>query len=324
MRGSIVFIFLAAVAAQESKKICATELDLFRIIATLPEPHARAAIDNCRLTFSWSDALERKMEGALLGNPNLEDEAARARVSNYIRTKLPVAGPLARTRDGRVGVYIPGGSFLRGCEGTREEHPECEEDEFPAKTIRMSGFWMGATEVTQKDYEWALRKEPGAFRVKGNPSYFKGPSLPVDSITWYDAQAFCRVIGMGLPTEAQWEYAARGGTKNSRYHKDLKLIAWFNENSGYTTHAVRNKLPNAHGLFDMLGNVWEWVTDWFDAKSYAMAELENPKGPQTETGLKVLRGGAAYHSEKDLRAAYRIAGVPAESFQGSGFRCAGE
>ena len=104
----------------------------------------------------------------------IEDEAARARVSNYIRTKLPVAGPLARTRDGRVEVYIPGGSFLRGCEGTREEHPECEEDEFPAKTIRMSGFWMGATEVTQKDYEWALRKEPGAFRVKGNPSYSKG------------------------------------------------------------------------------------------------------------------------------------------------------
>jgi formylglycine-generating enzyme required for sulfatase activity len=117
-------------------------------------------------------------------------------------------------------------------------------------------------------------------RVIGkNPSYFRdfrGASLPVESVTWSEAQAYCKAVGMRLPTEAEWEYAARGGNASSRYGV-LAEIAWFTRNSGNRTHDVARELPNGYGLYDMLGNVWEWVEDWGDG-AYEPSHKTDPSG----------------------------------------------
>jgi len=329
MRSSFLFLFIATALAQEGGKTCTTEQDLFRAIAALPEVRARKAIDDCRLAFSWSDAFERKLEGALLASPYLEDEAARTRVREYVRAKLPAApapaqfppqvssqNPRERTRDKRVEMFIPPGSFQRGCAGPPLD-PKCEPDELPVKMIEITkGFWIGQTEVTQDDYDRFMK-------AKKHVNQFKGGDLPVDSINWNDARAFCKVIGMDLPTEAQWEYAARAGSKNAAYGASLPAIAWFSENSEQRTRIVGTRLPNAFGLFDMLGNVWEWVLDWYNDRSYDLPETRNPVGWRTGE-KKVLRGGSWGSDIQFVRASYRSRYEPTLRDYSIGFRCAGE
>jgi formylglycine-generating enzyme required for sulfatase activity len=96
-----------------------------------------------------------------------------------------------------------------------------------------------------------------------NPSHFSGANLPVESISWVDAASYCRAAGGRLPTEAKWEYAARGGTNKEYSDADIVRLAWFVVNSEGKTHEVRQRAPNAWGLYDVLGNVGEWTADWF-------------------------------------------------------------
>ncbi len=160
-------------------------------------------------------------------------------------------------KDGLTYVSIGPGTFMMGCSpgnsecGTYEANP-------PKPTTISKGFWIGQTDVTQEAYQ----------RVTGsNPSHFTGPKLPVESVNWTDAQNYCEAVGgMRLPTEAEWEYAARAGTKGARYG-DLDQIAWYDKNSGHTAHEVANKTPNDWRLYDMLGNVWQWTTDSFNGGS---------------------------------------------------------
>jgi formylglycine-generating enzyme required for sulfatase activity len=150
-------------------------------------------------------------------------------------------------QDGQRYVWIPPGTFTMGCS---PEDKECSNNEPTWSGTIPKGFWIGQTEVTQEAYE----------RVTGgNPSSAKGSKLPVESVTYEQALHFCRDIGMRLPAEDEWEYAARAGTIGSRYGTSEE-IAWTGVNSGGKTHEVAHKLPNAWGLYDMLGNVWEWVT----------------------------------------------------------------
>jgi formylglycine-generating enzyme required for sulfatase activity len=115
--------------------------------------------------------------------------------------------------------------------------------------MMQAGFWVGQTPVTQAAYEKL---------VGTNPSYFKGSNLPVENVSWTEAESYCKAAGMRLPTEAQWEYAARAGTTGSRYG-NLDEIASYGGNSGKQTHPVGTKAPNAWKLYDMLGNVWQWM-----------------------------------------------------------------
>jgi formylglycine-generating enzyme required for sulfatase activity len=160
-----------------------------------------------------------------------------------------------------------------------------------------------------------------------NPSHFKGERRPVEQVTWEDAQAFIQRLNAQkgeevyrLPTEAEWEYACRAGTTGARYG-DLDRIAWYGENSGNQTHPVGEKAANAWGLHDMLGNVWEWVGDWYGRDYYQQSPSVDPSGPNNGD-FRVCRGGSWSHIPLGVRAAYRSYIIPAFRFYNLGFRVA--
>jgi formylglycine-generating enzyme required for sulfatase activity len=214
-------------------------------------------------------------------------------------------------KDGLTYVWIPPGSFMMGCspgddEGTNRERPS-------HRVEITKGFWIGETPVTQAAYQ----------RVIGsNPSHFKGPQRPVENVSWDDATAYCRAVGMRLPTEAEWEYAARAGSTAARYG-DLDDIAWYDKNSQQKTHDVKGKRPNAWGVYDTLGNVWEWVEDWFDEAAYTRGEARDQQGPNGGK-YRVVRGGSWGYDSRFARASYRFRGEPSDRLNFIGFRCVGE
>ena len=197
-------------------------------------------------------------------------------------------------KDGLTYGWVPAGSFTMGCSPSDSE---CYDDEKPAHAEQIAnGFWLGKTEVTQA--AWA--KVMG-----GNPSKFKGDQLPVENVNWTEAGEYCKGIGGRLPTEKEWEYAARAGTTGVRYGS-LDDVAWQPGNSGGTTHPVGLKQANAYGLYDMLGNVEEWTADDYDA------------------GRKIMRGGSWGNSTRSVRASNRDRVGPAGRYDNLGFRCVGE
>lgn len=198
-------------------------------------------------------------------------------------------------------VKVEGGTFEMG--GTREQGEDAFEDEKPAHKVTLSTFSIGRYPITQDQWEAVMGS---------NPSHFKGEKLPVESVSWFDCQKFVKKLNemtgqhFRLPTEAEWEYAARGGRKGKRYKYSggniLTQVGWFNENSGGTSHNVGQKSPNELGLYDMSGNIWEWVQDW--KGDFTSEEQVNPTGP--DTGLeRVCRGGGWNREIDRARVSYR-------------------
>ena len=171
--------------------------------------------------------------------------------------------------------------------------------------------------------------------------------MPVVEATWDDAHGYCAWAGMRLPTEAEWEYAARAGTIEASYSW-LNNIAWYADNSGkkpvdgadlYRSDSpsyqkklfnngngprdVKQKTPNAWGLYDVLGNVWQWVEDYYAADYYASAAPQNPAGPRAGT-QRVLRGGSWSSLPANVRVSYRLTNPPGDRVNDFGFRCAGD
>jgi formylglycine-generating enzyme required for sulfatase activity len=207
-------------------------------------------------------------------------------------------------QDGLTYVWIPPGTFRMGCSAGDDG---CLDDEKPAHEVTISkGFWIGQTEVTQEAFQMVVSK---------NPSRSQGAKLPVGSATWAEARSYCVSVGMRLPTEAQWEYAARAGSLGSRYG-ELDQIAWFARNSKNRRHEVGSKQANAWGLYDMLGNVWEWVFDWY--APYAGDAVTDPRGPASGQ-FHVRRGGALGSLAGLARVSVRGGNVGAVV----GIRCAG-
>jgi formylglycine-generating enzyme required for sulfatase activity len=187
-------------------------------------------------------------------------------------------------------------------------------NEYPQHAVIVNGFYMDTTEVTQAEYTRVMNE---------NPSHFKEcPACPVENVSWDDAAAYCAKAGKRLPTEAEWEYACRagstalnywGGDRNEKY-------AWFRENSEQKTHPVGQKKPNNFGLYDMIGNVWEWCSDWYDSTYYEKSPLHNPQGPDS-TRHRVFRGGSWLNNVATLHSALRDAAVPDDPSDLFGFRC---
>jgi formylglycine-generating enzyme required for sulfatase activity len=224
----------------------------------------------------------------------------------------PVAGA-TRVIDGLTHVWIPPGTFMMGCSPGDKE---CSADETPAHQVTISrGFWMGQTTVTQEAFERVIGR---------NPSRFKGPQRPAENVTWHEAQEYCRAVGLRLPTEAQWEYAGRGGNPSKRYGK-LAEVAWYKGNVGLfgKTHNVGQSLPSAHGLYDMLGNIWEWTADWFDLRYYASSPATDPTGPSEGTH-RAVRGGCWGDAPSRIRVSARNWRQPNRPNDFIGFRCVGD
>lgn len=240
-------------------------------------------------------------------------------------------GGKTKTIGGVEFVYIPGGEFMMGSpegEGSNGEHPQHQ--------VKLDGFWMGKYEMTQAQYESVMGN---------NPSNFKGSNLPVESVSWNDAVSFCERFGakygaqVRLPTEAEWEYACRAGTTTRYYWGDnageacrygnvadksakSKYSDWtvVGCNDGYVqTAPVGSFAPNAWGLYDMSGNVWEWCADRYGEKYYGSSPNNNPKGPGAGES-RVLRGGSWLDLDLSIRSAYRDWGGPGNRSSSDGFR----
>ena len=184
-------------------------------------------------------------------------------------------------------VWVEGGTFRMGA--TSEQGSDAYSDEKPVHSVTLSGYYIGKTEVTQALWKVVMGS---------NPSSCKGDNLPVEQVSWNDCQKFIRKLNsltgqnFRLPTEAEWEFACRGGN-NSRGYKYsgsnyIDNVAWYDGNSGDKTHPVGTKAPNELGIYDMTGNVWEWCADWYG--DYSSGAQTNPKGPYDGSD-RVCRGG---------------------------------
>jgi formylglycine-generating enzyme required for sulfatase activity len=235
----------------------------------------------------------------------------------------PAAGTVRENpKDGLKYDWIPPGTFMMGCSPGDNE---CAGDEKPPHRVTLTkGFWMGQTPVTVAAY----RRFAGSTgtQMPPTPDFNAGWSnqdMPIVNVNWNDATAFCEWAGGRLPTEAEWEYAARAGSTGVRYGP-LNEVAWNSNNSGGKTHEVAQKRPNAWNLYDMLGNVWEWVNDWFGVNYYPVSPERDPRGPYSGQ-LRVPRGGSWYSIVPgNVRVSKRGRNDPAFRNPVIGFRCGGE
>jgi formylglycine-generating enzyme required for sulfatase activity len=249
-------------------------------------------------------------------------------------------------------VFVKGGTFTMGC--TTEQGDDCASEEKPTHTVTLKDFSIGKYEVTQALWQAVMDETPSHFKGDGN--------LPVESVYWDDVQEFIQKLNANtgkkyrLPTEAEWEYVARGG-KNSKGYKfsgsnNIDDVGWYLGNSGdkpmnneemiqlllseednedneynrkveannHKTHPVGTKRPNELGVYDMTGNVWEWVSDWFGENYYDSSHGINPTGP--DSGFcRVFRGGGWCFDARYCRVSCRISS-PAIRYFSLGFRLA--
>ena len=204
-------------------------------------------------------------------------------------------------------IKVEGGTFSMGA--TSEQGSDVGDDEYPVHSVTLSDYYIGETEVTQELWQAVMGS---------NPSRFKGNNQrPVERVSWNDCQEFIEKLNsltgkkFRLPTEAEWEYAARGG-KYSRGYKysgsnDADEVAWNGNNSGSKTHPVKTKKANELGLYDMSGNVWETCNDW--KGDYQSNSQTNPTGP-SKGGCRVLRGGSWNFNGGSVRVSDRVSGIP--------------
>ena len=214
---------------------------------------------------------------------------------------------------GLIWVSIPGGIFDMGCVPGDEW---CESEELPRHEVTVSAFEMTQTEITQAQYEAVTEETPS--------DHAECAECPVEQVDWYQAKAFCEAIGGRLPSEAEWEYAARAGTTNIYTCGDapscLEAVAWYSENSS-ATHPVGEKPANAFGLYDIIGNVWEWVEDCLHENYDGAPSTGGVWTEGGDCGVRVWRGGSWRSARVYLRTSYRDRANPDYSDGTGGFRC---
>ena len=268
-----------------------------------------------RTLISW---LESHLKGAQLGHvrsgqgakkltgPDVSWATNSGQDSYGLWADANICGVVARMR------WIKPGTFLMGSPDSDKEARDWEKPQH--QVTLTNGFWIGQTPCTQELWQAVMGS---------NPSHFKGSKRPVEQVSWNDVQDFFRLVSlknpgldMKLPTEAQWEYACRAGSTEPRYGP-LEHVAWYDDNSEAETKDVGNKVPNAWGLYDMLGSVWEWCHDW--AGTYDSEHAYDPIGAAEGTD-RVVRGGSWFDSAEYVRAADRHLIEPASRYALFGFR----
>jgi formylglycine-generating enzyme required for sulfatase activity len=216
-------------------------------------------------------------------------------------------------------ILISGGIFLMGSE-------QGDNKEKPVHKVTVCSFYMNKYPITYREYK---------LYQQGHAGMWTGADYPVDTVSWYNAINYCNWLsdkegfprcyivkgnevefyinrsGYRLPTEAEWEYACRAGTVTEYYWgNDMDGdYCWYNENSSGHGHSAGQKKPNAWGLYDMIGNTWEWCWDWYDENYYSKSPDYNPTGPASGS-LRVIRGGSWYHNTKVCRTSYRSNAQP--------------
>jgi formylglycine-generating enzyme required for sulfatase activity len=283
----------------------------------------------CALLDRVSTAVARASGGAQI------PEMKATRNNFYLTGPPPAKGTPAgeiqsNPLDKLEYVWIPPGTFLMGCV---PDDTNCQKDELPRHKVTIGkGFWMGRIEVDVAAYQSYVNNNKKTRKItmpKPPQSYKSGwdnDSLPMVKVTWEEAQAFCNTSGGRLPTEAEWEHAARTGKDGLKYAWGEALSrdkANFEGSGGHDVWldvAPTHKFdPNAWNLYDMSGNVWEWCSDWYDAAYYGQSgEAVDPPGPAT--GKEHVKRGGAYNSaEKQLRLSMRA--KYSNSDNNTGFRC---
>jgi len=291
-----------------------------------------------------SDSLIEVPASHIQGDAGIYIEPGRDKNLRWSMEKIDSADrarlvPKLRARPFVDMVQVKGGTFRMGC---TEEQPKCDSDEKPAHLVTLDDFAISRYEVTNAQYA-AFLNQNGIDRdgqdrrtalihignsfcqIKHENGKFTPlpgkEDHPVVEVTWNGAQAFCQWAGGSLPTEAEWEYAARGGQKarptaySGSNHVDS--VAWYDRNANGSTHPVGSKQPNELGIYDMSGNVWEWCFDWYDA--YPSRSRRNPTGPQRGENV-VVRGGSRLYYGSFCRVSNRGSSAPDYAFNNYGFR----
>ncbi len=250
------------------------------------------------------------------------------------------AGPVVgeeREFDGMKFVWVPSGTFAMGSSMTPTEiesryggESKYYEDEHPQHEVTLtSGFWLGKYEVTKEQWERVMPTRPW----KGKDYVKNDPLTPAVYVSWFDAQDFIELLNAKsstkyrLPTEAEWEYACRAGSGSAFCFGNAALTlpeyAWFDGNADAVgekyAHLEGRKKPNAWGLHDMHGNVYEWCEDWYSGGYYVMSRKADPAGPSSGS-YRVVRGGSWLSDPRNCRAAYRHRLLPANAYCDVGFR----
>ena len=206
-------------------------------------------------------------------------------------------------------IYVDSGEFTR----TSNTEKKTEQSEH---AVQLGSFLMDKTEVTQREYRHVMGKYAS--------DYTGCMECPVENVSWFDATAYARKVGKRLPTEAEWEYAAQGGAyaRTSQLYSgsnDIEDVAWFLANTE-SKQPVGKKQPNALGLYDMSGNVWEWCADWYHDDYFQIAGKSDPKGPEYGTE-KVVRGGSWFSNDVFCTVNRRYKLKPDYRDTNFGFRC---
>jgi formylglycine-generating enzyme required for sulfatase activity len=294
----------------ENSKQVIVRIPLARVKAEAEEAVRREAAAKAKAEADAREAERQRI--AALEAQRIAEANVKARAIAEENARKEAAAKLEKAKkealdalsSGNLFVKVPAGEFMMG-----------DNDNNPIHRVKISqGFELGKYEVTQALWEVVMGS---------NPSYFKGATLPVENVSWEDVQQFLSRLNAQdtryqyrLPTEAEWEYACRAGTTGD-YAGSLYEMAWYGDNSGGKTHPVGEKKPNAWGLYDMHGNVWEWCADWYG--NYQKGVVTDPRGPSTGS-YRVYRGGGWGNPAAHCRSANRRSNSPGYRTYNLGFR----
>jgi formylglycine-generating enzyme required for sulfatase activity len=259
---------------------------------------------------SWATLVEATPDPAVVTDATLRAAISASGLAWHVRD----------TATQMEMLLVPPGIFTMGC--TASYQYGCQSNETPTHPVTLTqAFYMGRYEVTQGQWVANMGNNPSSFQ---GASYPDAANRPVETVSWNTIQGYLGATDMRLPSEAEWEYACRAGTttafnNGSSVDSTVGMVAWYSLNSGNQTHAVGGKAANALGLYDMAGNVYEWVNDWYNF--YSSDAQTNPTGPEWSS-YRVFRGGSWSYITGSLRSSSRSYDVSSSAYTDVGFRVA--